>query len=142
MHCFNFFHPEQVSVLNLGPQETDTGSRVRSETWWLPGHLPDAGEVRLMVHGRVWISWQGLDIMVALSKQQKANSNLIPMVVHAYSVMSDSATLWPVACQAPLSMEFSRQEYQSGLPISSPGDFPDPGIEPVPLVIGRWILYH
>ena len=33
-------------------------------------------------------------------------------------------------CQAPLSMEFSRQEYWSGLPFPSPGDFPDPGIEP------------
>ena len=31
--------------------------------------------------------------------------------------------------QAPLSMEFSRQEYWSGLPFSSPGDLPDPGIE-------------
>ena len=30
----------------------------------------------------------------------------------------------------PLSMEFSRQEYWSGLPLPSPGDFPDPGIEP------------
>ena len=37
---------------------------------------------------------------------------------------------WSVACQAPLSMEFSRQEYWSGLPFSSPGDLPDPGIEP------------
>ena len=34
------------------------------------------------------------------------------------------------AHQAPLSMGFSRQEYQSGLPFSSPGDLPDPGIEP------------
>ena len=37
---------------------------------------------------------------------------------------------WTVACQAPLSMEFSRQEYWSGLPFPSPGDLPDPGIEP------------
>ena len=35
------------------------------------------------------------------------------------SVMSDSATLWTVACQAPLSMEFSRQDYWSGLPFIS-----------------------
>ena len=40
------------------------------------------------------------------------------------------ATLWTVACQAPLSMGFSRQEYWSGLPCPSPGYFPDPGIEP------------
>ena len=40
------------------------------------------------------------------------------------------ATLWTVACQAPLSMGFSRQEYWSGLPFPSPGDLPNPGIEP------------
>ena len=39
------------------------------------------------------------------------------------------ATPWTVACQAPLSMGFSRQEYWSGLPFPSPGDLPDPGIE-------------
>ena len=39
-------------------------------------------------------------------------------------------TLWTVAYQAPLSMGFSRQEYWSGLPFPSPGDLPDPGIEP------------
>ena len=35
-----------------------------------------------------------------------------------------------IACQAPLSMEFSRQEYWSGLPFPSPRDLPNPGIEP------------
>ena len=39
-------------------------------------------------------------------------------------------TSWDVACQAPLSMGFSRQEYRRGLPFRSPGDLPDPGIEP------------
>ena len=39
-------------------------------------------------------------------------------------------TPWTVAYQAPLSMEFSRQEYWSGLPFPSPGDLPNPGIEP------------
>ena len=39
-------------------------------------------------------------------------------------------TLWTIACQASLSMGFSRQEYWSGLPFPSPGDLPDPGIEP------------
>ena len=40
------------------------------------------------------------------------------------------ASPWAVACQAPLSMGFSREEYWSGLPFLSPGDLPDPGIEP------------
>ena len=40
------------------------------------------------------------------------------------------ATLWTAACQAPLSMGFSKQECWSGLPFPSPGDLPNPGIEP------------
>ena len=45
--------------------------------------------------------------------------------------MSDQlfVTPWTVACQAPLFMEFSRQEYWSGEPFPSPGDLPNPGIE-------------
>ena len=39
-------------------------------------------------------------------------------------------TLWTEAHQAPLSMEFSRQEYRSGLPFPSPGALSDPGIKP------------
>ena len=37
---------------------------------------------------------------------------------------------WTIACQAPLSMGFSRQEYWSGLPLPSPGDLSNSGIEP------------
>ena len=40
------------------------------------------------------------------------------------------ATPWTIAHQAPLSMGFSRQEFWSGLPFPSPGDLPNPGIEP------------
>ena len=47
-----------------------------------------------------------------------------------------------VAHQAPLSMEFSRQEYWSGLPFPTPGVFPDPGIEHTslvsPVLVGRF----
>ena len=46
-------------------------------------------------------------------------------------------TLWTVAYQAPLSMGFSRQEYWSGLPCPSPGDLPNPGIEPTSLNAGE-----
>ena len=54
--------------------------------------------------------------------------------VCVYSVVSDSfATPWIAAHQALLSMGFSRQEYCSGLPFPSPGDLPNPGIEPVSL---------
>ena len=44
------------------------------------------------------------------------------------------ATLWTVACQAPLSMGCSRQEYWSGLPCPSLGDLPHPGIESLSLM--------
>ena len=50
-----------------------------------------------------------------------------------------------IACQASLSMGFSRQEYWSGLPATpSQGDLSDPGIKPASHVscIGRWVLYH
>ena len=40
------------------------------------------------------------------------------------------ATLWTVTCQTPLSMEFSRQEYSSGLPCPPPGNLSDPGVKP------------
>ena len=54
------------------------------------------------------------------------------MFLFSHCIMSDSfATPWIVACQAPLSMEFSRQEYWSGLPCSPPGSLPNPGIEPM-----------
>ena len=43
------------------------------------------------------------------------------------------AAPWTVAHHAPLSMEFSRQEYWNGLPFPPPGDFPNPEIEPVSL---------
>ena len=39
-------------------------------------------------------------------------------------------TPWMVACQSPLSVGFSKQEYWSGLPFPSPGDLPNPEIEP------------
>ena len=52
-----------------------------------------------------------------------------------YSVMPDSATPWTVACQAPLSMGFSRQEYWSGLPFPPSGYLPDPGIKPEHIVL-------
>ena len=46
------------------------------------------------------------------------------------SVVSDSfATPWTVTCQAPLSVEFSRQEYWGGLSFPTPGDLPNPGIK-------------
>ena len=53
--------------------------------------------------------------------------------MHPYSVMSNCfLTPWTVAWQTLLSMEFSKQEYWSGLPFLFPGDLPNPGIKPRP----------
>ena len=48
----------------------------------------------------------------------------------ACSVVSDSPTPWTIACHAPLSMRFSKQEHWSGLPCLPPGDLPNPRMEP------------
>ena len=54
------------------------------------------------------------------------------------------AISWTVAHQAPLPMEFSSQEYWSGLPFPTPGDLPDPGIKPtsleLPALVGGFFI--
>ena len=66
------------------------------------------------------------------------------MYTQSFSYVPFFVTSWNVAHPAPLSMEFSRQEYCSGLQFPPPGDLPDPGIEPIsfasPALTG--ILYH
>ena len=59
----------------------------------------------------------------------KAMTNVV-VVFHLLSRVRLFATPWTVAYQAPQSMEFSRQEYWSGLSFPSPGDLPNPGIKP------------
>ena len=57
-------------------------------------------------------------------------SNLaVKVKVKSFSRVWHFVTTWTVAYRAPPSMEFSRQEYWSGLPFPSPGDLPNPGIE-------------
>ena len=80
--------------------------------------------------------------------QPQAHSHLFCAFLHGcqvISVMSDSATLWTVAHQAPLYKGFSRQEYWSGLSCLSQRVLPDPGIEPKSLhisSIGSQVLHH
>ena len=63
--------------------------------------------------------------------------------VHAQSCLT-LQTPWTLACQAPLSIGFSRKEYWSGLPFPNPEDLPDPGIKPAsltsPILAGNF--YH
>ena len=64
----------------------------------------------------------------------KCNGHVLCYVINCFSRVQLFATPWTVAHQAPLSMGFSRQEDWSGLLCPPPGDLPDPGIEPVPLM--------
>ena len=51
-------------------------------------------------------------------------------------------TPWTTACQVPLSIGYSRQEYWTGLPYTSPGDLSQPGDQTYISCIGRLVLYH
>ena len=66
--------------------------------------------------------WKG--IVFAFWGMETSPNSLLEMLAFtlSHSVMSDSATQWTVVHQAPLSMEFSRQEYWSGLPFPPPGE--------------------
>ena len=70
--------------------------------------------------------------------------NYTHVCVQPLSCVQPFWTPWTVTCQAPLSMECSRQESWGGLPFPPPGELPDPGIKPVPpaspALAGR--LYH
>ena len=74
----------------------------------------------------------GVELCFALGKKYN-------VVVESLSYIQLFAILLTVAHQVPLFMEFSRQEYWSGLPFPPPGDLPDPGIKPVsPALAGRF----
>ena len=68
----------------------------------------------------------GAEILVLLEEKSENVSR---------SVVFDSANLWTVTHQAPLSMGFPRQESWSGLPCPFPGDLPNPGIKPRSLLL-------
>ena len=76
------------------------------------------------VHGPQW-NW---------SKPGAYASPGLHVCMLSHSVMSSSAIPWTVACQAPLSMGFSRQGYWSGLPCLPPGHLPNPGIQHTSLI--------
>ena len=66
---------------------------------------------------------------------------LMELLFSHFSHVRLFVTPWTIAHQAPLSMRFPRQEYGSGLPFPSPGDLPEPWIEPA-FCVGRWIIQH
>ena len=94
----------------------------------LQGLFPTQGSNPGLLHCRWWVLYR-------LSHQR--NPRILEWVTYPFSRKWKSltpvqlfATLWTVACQAPLSMEFSRPEYWNGLPFPSPGHLPKLGIKP------------
>ena len=84
-----------------------------------------------MIHSCVCrLGYQEAIVWMMLS-DQKASVFLLLHYQHINYYPVTLLTPLTVACQAPLSMEFSRQEYWSGWPLPSPGHLPDPGTEPV-----------
>ena len=88
---------------------------------------------------RQWRSHHGtlqdLESLAILRREAMSNvKHVCACVLSCFSCIRFCATLRTIACQAPLSMGFSRQEYWSGLPCPPPGDLPDPRIEPVSLM--------
>ena len=83
-------------------------------------------------------------LLAILRKKKKAQMNKIinerKKKVKLLSHLQLFVTPWTVAYQGPLSMGFSRQEYWSGLPFPSPGDLPNPGIDPRSPALGADVL--
>ena len=100
------------------------------QVWSLVGKIPLRREclpppVFLLgeFHGQRWLPFNNLELFLRVQ------------IFDINECVRLSATPWTVAHQAPPSMEFFRQEYWSGLPLPSPGDLPDPGIEPTSLAL-------
>ena len=103
----------------------------KSEAGWMVMTLP-------VPPPRRWGAWENpfstvntfLSILLLLTTPSGPSACWL-LLLFSCPVMCDSfVTPWTTAHQAPLSMEFPRQEYWSRLPLPSPGDLPNPGMEP------------
>ena len=101
--------------------------------WRIPG-MEEPGGLPSMGSHRVGHDWSNLAVAA-----KPINKCLHVCMLSHFGHDRLYATLWTVACQAPLSMGFPRQEYWSGLPFPPSGDLPDPETEPVsPALTGRF----
>ena len=82
----------------------------------------------ILINAHVYITQTAVKIK-NLSHSSRKFLHVCTCMLSCFSHVQLSVTPWIVACQAPLSMKFSRQEYWSGLPCPPPGDLPEPGIE-------------
>ena len=123
---------KQAFIFTLLGLHVDCSLTIKS--WaWLDGFGPDCG----LGSGLLYVSPFGPQDEWASTPRAVWDST--KFVMHAcvrshFSCCKLFVILWTVACQASLSMGFSRLEYWSGLPYPSPGDLPNPGIKPASLI--------
>ena len=83
--------------------------------------------------GGRWV-WGRMDTCICMAESlhylPETTTTLLISYSVSHSVLSNSATPWTIAHEAPLSVEFSRQEYWCGSPFPSPGDLPNSEIKP------------
>ena len=105
--------------------------------WRIPwtkelGRLQSTGSQTVGYH---WVtSLQGDNSFLREFQKMKASNNVLSCFSHVWLF----ETPWTVACQAPLSMGFSRQEYWGVFPAPPPGDLPHPGIKMSLLCLWHW----
>ena len=93
----------------------------------------EEAQARIKIAGRNINNFRYADDTTLMAESEEELKSLLMKVkvkVKSLSHVQLFATPWTVACQAPLSMGFSRQEYWNGLPVPSPGDLLNPGIKP------------
>ena len=126
-HLATLQGPEQLRIHVLS---TWLASKSERGEAGLPSHLPESSGKSLYLLKVEWLyggEWPEIIVQqwTCLDENSMSSPAEIPGCVFSCSVMSDSLRpLWTVACQAPPSMEFSRQEYWSRLPFPPPGDLP------------------
>ena len=108
--------------------EKEMATHSSALAWRIPGTAEPGGLPSMGSH-RVGHDWSDL-AAAAHPFMHWPRGICVYLKLSHFSPVQLFAALWAVACQAPLSMGFSKQEYWSGLPCPPPGDLPDPGIEP------------
>ena len=110
---------------------------------------PHPSLLEILLRNRFWLSKSEVGMSLYTSNKLPVMAEMLACTLHyeckewsqsvRRSGVSNSATPWAAALQAPLSKGFSRQEYWSGLPCPPPGDLPNLGIEPRSPALERFV---
>ena len=129
----------------LTPEETPRDC-VSFKVHWKP--LSESGVPQKQPPRGEFGGGRGMDTCVCMAESLQSPATITTLLLSYVSILNHfspvrlCATPWTVACQAPLSIGFSRQEYWSGLSCPPPGDLPHPGIKPAslrsPALAGRF----